>query len=77
MQLGVFPACVFDEDAAHGFGGRGEEMAAAIPLLCLLRVHQAEVGFVDQGRGLERLARPLLRQLPAGQFAQLLIDQRQ
>src|SRR5262249_7310149 len=31
----------------------------------------------DQGRGLERLARLLLRQLLDGQLAQLLVDQRQ
>ena len=36
------------EDAAHGLGGRGEEVATAVPLLRLLGVHQAEVGLMDQ-----------------------------
>jgi hypothetical protein len=47
---------VVDEDAAHGFGAGGEEVAAAVPALPLLHVHQAQVGFVDQRGGLQRLA---------------------
>ena len=38
---------------------------------------QPEVGLVDQGRGLERLAGLLLRQPLGGQLAQLVVDQRQ
>ena len=38
---------------------------------------QPQVRLVDQGRGLERLAGLLLRQLPGGQLAQLVVDQRQ
>ena len=52
-------------------------MAAAVPLLDLLAIHQPQVGLVDQGRGLERLARLLLRQLLSRQLAQLVVDQRQ
>ena len=40
-------------------------------------VDQPEVRLVDQGRGLERLAGLLLRQLLGGQLAQLVVDQRQ
>ena len=36
-----------------------------------------EVRLVDQGRGLERLARLLVGQLLRGQLAQLVVDQRQ
>ena len=43
----------------------------------LLRVHQPQVRLVDQGRGLERLARLLLGQPLRGQLAQLVVDQRQ
>ena len=43
----------------------------------LLGIHQPEVGLVDQGRGLERLAGLLLRQPLGGQLAQLVVDQRQ
>jgi hypothetical protein len=55
-----------DQDAAHGLGGRGEEVAPAVPARYRRAVHQAEVGLVDQGRGLERLAGLLLGQLLGG-----------
>ena len=38
---------------------------------------QPQVGLVDQGRGLERLAGLLLGQLLGRQLAQLVVDQRQ
>src|SRR5262249_48627356 len=60
-----------------GFGGRGVEMAAAVPVLGLLDVHQAQVRLVDQGGGVERLARVFVGQLVRGQGAQLLVDQGQ
>ena len=40
-------------------------------------VHQPQVGLVDQGGGLERLARLLLGQPLRRQLAQLVVDQRQ
>ena len=40
-------------------------------------VHEAYLRLVDQGRGLERLAGLLLRQLPRRQLAQLVVDQRE
>jgi hypothetical protein len=46
-------------------------------LIVNLGVHQAEVGLLDQGGGLERLAGLLLGQLRRCQLAQLVIDQRQ
>src|SRR5262245_44583894 len=55
----LLPALVpraVDEDAPHGLSGRGEEVAAAGPVLGLIHIHQPDVGFVDQGGGLERLA---------------------
>src|SRR5262245_11394563 len=58
-------------------GGGSEEMAAAVPVLGMLGVHQAEVGLVDQRGCLQRLPRPLLGQLLGRQLAQLLVDQRQ
>src|SRR5262249_14521291 len=41
------------------------------------RVHQAQVGLVDQGGGVEGLSRLLVRQLLDGQLAQFVVDQRQ
>ena len=69
-------AGVLDEDAAHGLGRGGEEVAAAVPAR-VVRPDEPEVGLVDQGRGLERLARLLLRQPLGGELAQLVVDQRQ
>ena len=42
-----------------------------------LAVHQPQVGLVDQGGGLQRLAGLLLGQLLGRQLAQLVVDQRQ
>jgi hypothetical protein len=65
------------ENPPHGLGRGGEEVAAAVPMLGLLRIHQPNVRLVDQGRGLERLAGLLLRHLLGSQFPQLVVDQRQ
>ena len=40
-------------------------------------VHQPQVGLVDQGGGLKRLAGLLLGQFLGGELAQLVVDQRQ
>src|SRR5262249_25957643 len=72
-----FPAGIFDEDAAHGLGGGGEEMTTAVPALTLDFAHQSYIRLVDQRRGLERLAGLLLRQPPGGELAQLVVDQGQ
>ena len=58
-------AGVLDQDAAHGLGGRGEEVAPAVPGLAFLLADQAQVDLVDQGGGLERVAGTLMRE-PGG-----------
>ncbi len=68
---------VLDEDAAHGLGRRGEEVAPAVPGPHRVRIHQPQIGLVDQGRGLERLARLLVREPQGCQLPQLVVDQRQ
>ena len=55
-------ASIFDQDPPHGLGGRSEEMSAAVPMLRLAIVvqrpaKQSQVGFMNQSRGVERLAR--------------------
>ena len=67
------PPGALDQDAAHGLGGRGEEVSPAVPRRrifpgALGAVHQAEVGFVDQRGWLEGVARLFLGQLLGGQF---------
>ena len=71
------PPGTVDEDAPHGLGGRGEEMASAVPVRAVVGTDQPEVRLVNQGRGLERLAGLLLGQLLGGQLAQLVVDQGQ
>ena len=65
------------ENASHGLGRGGKEMAATVPLLGLLDIDQPEVGLVDQGGRLQRLAGRLLGQLPRRQPPQFVVDQRQ
>src|SRR5262249_9619965 len=57
------------EDAAHGLGRRGEEVAGILEMLI---AHQSQVGFVDQCCRLQRLAGPLPRHLLRRQLAQLI-----
>src|SRR5262249_25422231 len=58
-------------------GGGGEEVPPAVPVLRLVPVHKPDVGFVDQGRGLEGLADLLVGHLLGRQPPQLVIDERQ
>ncbi len=62
----------FDEDASHGRGG--EEVSAAAELLI---PDESQVRFVDEGGGVERVARPFLRHPRRGELAQLAVDERQ
>ena len=59
-----FAAGGFDQDAAHRLGRGGEEVPPAVPMPCLVHVHEPNVGFVNQGRGLEGLAGALAEALP-------------
>jgi hypothetical protein len=71
------PAGAFDRDAPHGGGRRGEEVAAPAPPPIRAVADQPQVGIVEQGRGLERLARSLAGELSRGRLAVLVMDQRQ
>jgi hypothetical protein len=70
-------AGMLDEDPPHGLGGRSEEVTTAIPALAFRHLHQSQVRLVDQGRGLQGLARLLLGHAITCQLAQLVVDQRQ
>jgi hypothetical protein len=77
MNLSALAACLIDQNPSHGLGGRREEMAAAVPMLCLLHIHQAQVGFVHESGGLQCLAGTLLGQSLCCQFPQLVVNERQ
>src|SRR5262249_36762401 len=42
----LFAAGDFDEDAPHGLGRGGEEVPPAVPVLCLLEIHNPYVSFM-------------------------------
>ena len=73
--LPPFAAGVLNQDAPHGLGRGSEEVFAVLPVI-LPGADQPQVGFVNEGRGLERLARSLLGELLRRELAQLLVDER-
>ena len=72
---GAFATGVIDKDVAHDLRGDGQKLRAARPGRLLLP-GQAEVGLVDESRGLECVARALSTQVVSGAPAQLLVDER-
>lgn len=46
----------FDQDASHGLGGGGEEVAPVVPLGVLVISDEAEIGFMHECGGLECVA---------------------
>src|SRR5262249_8743542 len=71
------PPGTFDEDAAHGLRGGGEEVAAAVPPLAVRGSDQPQVCLVNEGGRLKRLARRLGGQARGGEAAQLVVNRRQ
>jgi hypothetical protein len=65
---------VLDENPPHGLGRCGEEVPSAIKLLI---AHQAQIGLVDQGRGVKRVAGAFVGHMPGREPAKLVVDQRQ
>jgi hypothetical protein len=66
-----------DQDPPHCFRGGGEKMTARVPMPRLLCVHQPQIRLVNQGSGLECLARLFLGHFLGGQAAKLRVDKRQ
>jgi len=52
----AFSSGVVDQDAAHGLGGGGKKVPPTIPILAVVRLHEAQIRLMNQGRRLERLA---------------------
>lgn len=63
------------QNAPHRFGCNSIEVTAALPLPGGV-ARQSQVGFMDQGGGLQRMGRTLLVHVAAGHSSQLRIDQR-
>src|SRR3954470_7218285 len=69
----LLSAGIVDENAPHRFRSSRKEMAAAIPMLALIG-GQTEPCFVNQGSGLQCLARLLLSHAGRSQLAQFIVD---
>ena len=72
---GAFAPDAINQKATHGFRGGAEEMGASLPGLFVL-ARQLEPGFMDEGRGLQRVSGILARDLAGGQAAQLIVNKR-
>ena len=64
---------MIDEDLAHYAGGDAVEMRPALPV-DLGVIDQAQVSFVHQGRGLERVVAALASQVAARYVAEFVVD---
>ena len=73
----LFPAGSLDKNATNGFRGGRKKMSSAVPALSFVRVYEPYIRFMNQGRGLERLALLFLRQLLRRKLAKLVVNQRQ
>jgi len=61
------------EDPAHQSGGHSQKVRPILPVYVLC-IHQPQVGLVDEGGGLEAVARSFPADAPAGDPLQLLMD---
>ena len=59
LETGFVPGLV-DQNPPHGLGSGGEEVPPALPFLGSVPIHKPDVGLMNQGRGLECLARLLV-----------------
>jgi hypothetical protein len=75
VRATLLPAGLIDQDVAHGRGR--EEVAPAVPVVAPVPADEPDVGLVDQGGGLEGLARLLVAQPGGGQLPQLVVDERE
>ena len=77
VLFGLFAACGIDEDAAHRFGRGGKEVSPAGPRVVRRATDEPDVGLVDEGGRLERLAGLLDGQSLRRQFPQFVVDERE
>jgi hypothetical protein len=56
--------------ATHRLGRGGEEMAATVPALHFIDVHEPEISFMNHRRSMQRLSRLLLHQSRRRKLAQ-------
>ena len=70
----VARACPVDENLTHETGGHPEEVCAVIKIR-ILSADEAQIGFMHEGGGIERLRAVLAMQGRSGEAAELAIDE--
>lgn len=76
-DLGVAAPGVIDKEAAHAFGGDGDEVLLVFEDHGVLGgAEEVEVDFVDEGGGLEGVIAAFALHVMLGEFAELGIDER-
>jgi hypothetical protein len=68
---------IVDQNTAHGLGCGRKEVAAVVPRLRAFFIDEPDVRFMHQRCGVERLSRPLARQLLGRQLPQLFVNERE
>src|SRR5271156_1510114 len=64
---------MFNQNAPHQLSRNREKMSAVLPLHAFV-IHQAHVGLVDQGRGLEAMTGPLVFHIALCETMEFVID---
>jgi hypothetical protein len=72
---GTSPSRVINQNLSHHPRRYGKEMRAVSPLH-IPAINQPQVCFVDQSRGLQRVASAFAPHITLGQMMQLAMDQR-
>src|SRR5215470_11047757 len=70
---GPAPTRMVDEDSSHDPRGDAEEVGAALPRH-VGRLHEPQVGLMDESGRLEGMVAPLLAQVSGGEAPQLVVD---
>ena len=73
--FGVVLAGIVDEDLAHDVGGEADEVGAVVPVNVF--AGEADIGFVDEGGGLEGVVGALAAHIGLCEAVELGIDERE
>ena len=77
MFVAAFAAGVFDQNSPHRLGSGGEKVTAAVPVLNLFDIDQAQIGFVHECRRLKRLTGVFVVQTVSRELAQFFVEKGQ
>ena len=66
-----------DEHPSHRLGGSGKKVAPIGEYTASRGTNEPQIGLVNQGRGVQRVARCLIRDVTSRELAQLVVHDRQ